>query len=364
MDPLLTQSYHFELPDDLIAAEPLGSRDASRLLVVRPRSRTWTHSHIRNLPEILGPETVVVVNNTRVFRARLIGERIGTGGKMEFFLLHRQGSLRWEGLMRAGGRILPGFSFRIPKAGGAWLEGRVIARRDEEGGALFTADFSEDPLTAGVGEVPLPPYIVQQRTARGLGPMRPDELEIYNTAFSKEVGSVAAPTAGRHFTPELIANLRERGVGWEEITLHVGIGTFKPVAVTDLREHRMHPEWTGIEPETAHRLNAARREGRKILAVGTTTARTLEGRSQLGPEGPVLEAGTSDVNLFIHPGAQFQWRWADRLLTNFHLPGSSLLMMIASRIGDLSFTLEAYQEAIRNRYRFYSYGDAMLIMDE
>jgi S-adenosylmethionine:tRNA ribosyltransferase-isomerase len=364
MDPLLTRSYHFELPEELIAAEPLASRDASRLLVVFPKSRTWKHARIQDLRDLLGPDTVVVANNTRVFRARLLGERLSTGGKMEFFMLHRLGECRWEGLMRSGGRILPGFEFRIPKKKGGFVEGRVIARREEEGGALFTADFSEDPLTVDVGEVPLPPYIVQQRVSRGLGPLREDELEIYNTAFSKESGSVAAPTAGRHFTPQLISDLRKRGVGWEEITLHVGIGTFKPVGSADVRDHRMHPEWTEIRPETADRLNEARRAGRKILAVGTTTARTLEGRSKNGPQGPMLEAGASEVNLFIHPGTPFEWNWVDRLLTNFHLPGSSLIMMIASRMGSLEFTLEVYREAIRNRYRFYSYGDAMLIMDE
>jgi S-adenosylmethionine:tRNA ribosyltransferase-isomerase len=196
--------------------------------------------------------------------------------------------------------------------------------------------------------------------------MRKDELEIYNTAFAKEgeAGSVAAPTAGRHFTPMLIAKLREKGAQWEEITLNVGIGTFKPVDVEKIQEHRMHPEWTEISVDTAERLNIAKRSGKKILAVGTTTARTLEGRSLDGPEGPMLTPGAKEVNLFIHPGTPFQWKWADLLLTNFHLPGSSLIMMVASRIGDLSFTRELYQEAIRERYRFYSYGDAMLIMDE
>jgi S-adenosylmethionine:tRNA ribosyltransferase-isomerase len=364
MDPLLTQSYHFDLPQELIAAEPLDSRDESRLLVVRTKTRTWTHSRVRDLPTLLGSNTVIVANNTRVFPARLIGERLETGGKVEFFLLHRLSQLRWEGLMKAGGKVLPGYAFRIPKPEGGWLVGRVISRKDEEGGALFTADFSEDPLTSGAGEVPLPPYIVQQRVSLGLPPLRKDELEIYNTSFSKESGSVAAPTAGRHFTPGLISELRAKGIDWEEITLHVGIGTFRPVGVENLRDHRMHPEWTEIRPDTAARLEAARRNGKKILVVGTTTARTLEGRAESGPDGPHLRPGAGEVNLFIHPGASFAWRWTDQLLTNFHLPGSSLLMMIASRIGDLGFTLEIYQEAIRNRYRFYSYGDAMLIMDE
>ncbi len=363
-NPLLTQSYQFELPPELIAAEPLEERTDARLLVVRPKARRFAHHKVRDLPSLLASDTVVVANNTRVFRARLIGERLGTGGKMEFFLLHRLSPVRWEGLMRAGGKVLPGFSFRVPKPEGGWLEGRVISRKDGEGGALFMAEFSEDPLTTGAGEVPLPPYIVQQRVERGLRPLREDEFDIYNTAFSKESGSVAAPTAGRHFTPELIGELRAKGIGWEEITLHVGIGTFKPVGVEDLRDHRMHPEWTEILPETAARLEAARRDGKKILVVGTTSARTLEGRVDSGPDGPLLRAGAGEVNLFIHPGTPYVWRWTDLLLTNFHLPGSSLLMMIASRIGDLGFTLEAYQEAIRNRYRFYSYGDAMLIMDE
>jgi S-adenosylmethionine:tRNA ribosyltransferase-isomerase len=366
MDPFLTQSYHFDLPEELIAAEPLAVRDESRLLVVHPKSRTWEHCQIRDLPSRIGSDHLIVANNTRVFRARLLGERLGTGGKMEFFMLHRVAERQWEGLMRSGGKILPGYTFRIPKDGGGWLEGRVISRKEDESGALFTAEFSEDPLRVKAGEVPLPPYIVQQRAQRGLSPMRKDELEIYNTAFAKEgeAGSVAAPTAGRHFTPMLIAKLREKGAQWEEITLNVGIGTFKPVGVEKIQEHRMHPEWTEISVDTAERLNIAKRSGKKILAVGTTTARTLEGRSLDGPEGPMLTPGAKEVNLFIHPGTPFQWKWADLLLTNFHLPGSSLIMMVASRIGDLSFTRELYQEAIRERYRFYSYGDAMLIMDE
>ncbi len=363
MDIFDTSSYNFDLPDSLIADTPLKSRDQSRLLVVNRLSRTIEHRNVFELPEILSPDFVVVANNTRVFKARLLGEREGTGGKVEFFLLSQKGVLEWKGMMKAGAKVTPGFSFRIPTPSGVSIRGEVVSREESPGGALFHARFSHDPVLLDAGEVPLPPYIVQQREARGRSTGETDELSLYNTVFSKESGSVAAPTAGRHFTLELIESMKKRGIPWEEITLHVGIGTFKPVNAADVRHHTMHEEATGLSDGVAARLNAYKTEGRKILAVGTTTARTLEGRALLSANPMVLEPGRKEVNLYIHPGSGHEWKWVDALMTNFHLPGSTLLMMIASKIGDLGFTLEIYRKAIEEKYRFYSYGDAMIILD-
>ncbi len=358
MDLFDVRNYQYTLPDELIAAEPLQQRDRSRLLVVNRRSRTWEHRIFSEIPTILDPGTVLVANNTRVIRARLLGEREATGGKVEFFMLRRVESGCWEGLMKTGARVVPGFQFRIPDREGNWVRAEVIRREDSPAGVILTAKFSRDPVDADIGEVPLPPYIVAKRKEWG-----PEELETYNTVFGTQAGSVAAPTAGRHFTPELITGLKVAGMDWQELTLHVGIGTFKPVSVPDVRDHVMHAEPVEITSKVAETLNASKRAGRTVLAVGTTTTRALEGRSVPGSKGFDLIPGTSDVNLFIHPGAAYEWKFVDAMITNFHLPGSTLLMMVASFIGDLGFTLRVYEEAVQERYRFYSYGDAMLVLD-
>ena len=379
-DLFSTRTYSFELPESLIAAEPLARRDASRLLVVHRSSHTIEHRRMTELPQILSSDYEMVVNNTRVFRARLMGERLldggKRGGKVEFFMLKRQGLNCWQGLMKTGARVAPGFEFTVQG-----ISAKVIAREDTPSGALMTAEFSRDPLEAQIGEVPLPPYILAQRLkqasaseagasirtpARTPARTSGDELEIYNTTYAREAGSVAAPTAGRHFTPELIRELQDKGIGWHEVTLHVGIGTFKPVSVDDVRNHDMHAETAQIPPAVADALNLAKKRGKKILAVGTTTTRTLEGMSHESPDGAVLDSGTQDVNLFIHPaadaGRNYRWKYVDAMLTNFHLPESTLLMMVSSFVGDVEWVREIYQEAIRERYRFYSYGDAMLIL--
>jgi len=370
-DLFSTQTYSFELPEALIAAEPLARRDASRLLVVHRGSHTIEHRRVDELPQILSSDYEMVVNNTRVFRARLLGERLldggkKIGGKIEFFMLKRQGPNCWQGLMKSGARVTPGFEFTVQG-----ISAKVIAREETPSGALMMAEFSRDPLEAQIGEVPLPPYIMAQRLKQSQSShsshshMR-DELEIYNTTYAREAGSVAAPTAGRHFTPELIRALQEKGIAWHEVTLHVGIGTFKPVSVADVRNHDMHAETAQVPPSVAEALNLAKKRGKKILAVGTTTTRTLEGMSQETSEGAVLGSGTQDVNIFIHPaanaGRNYHWKYVDAMMTNFHLPESTLLMMVSSFVGDVEWVREIYQEAIRERYRFYSYGDAMLIL--
>lgn len=355
-----TKDYFFELPSRLIAAQPIAQRDEARLLVVDRARGSVEHRQVKDLPDLLGGGYSggysIVANNTKVFRARLIGERVGTGGRVEFFILKRVGTLQCQGLMKAGAKIAPGFEFRVGE-----ITGRVLARDETNAGAIFTAEFSADPVAAGVGEVPLPPYIQELVTDRSSERV----LTEYNTLFAREDGSVASPTAGRHFTPELIARLRLGGADWNEITLHVGLGTFKPVAVADLREHQMHAEAATISESVARGLNSARAAGRRILAVGTTSTRTLEGFcSPAGSSGGgvKLESGTRDLDLFIYPGSPHQWRFVDAMMTNFHLPESTLLMMVSSFIGSRDRTLEIYREAIREGYRFYSYGDAMLIL--
>jgi S-adenosylmethionine:tRNA ribosyltransferase-isomerase len=356
-----TKGYHFDLPEELIASVPLHQRESSRLLVYHRSQDRIQHARISELPEILDASFTLVANNTKVIRARLLGERVGTGGKVEFFLLKKMNHTlkpTWKGLMKTGSKVLPGFQFVVQG-----IEGKVLDREDTTAGAVFTAEFSKDPVENGIGEVPLPPYI-QQKIMDAMSGPKPDFssqkiLDEYNTLFAREEGSVASPTAGRHFTPELIQKLSDRGIGWNEITLHVGIGTFKPVTASDLRDHHMHAEEASISVEVSNALNTAKKSGKKILSIGTTSTRTLEGFSDASGK---LGSGTRELDIYIYPGSSHRWKFVDAMLTNFHLPESTLLMMIASFIGSRERTLDLYQEAIRNRYRFYSYGDAMLIL--
>lgn len=352
-----TKKYFYSLPEELIASEPLAERDASRLLIVHRTARRIEHKKFKDLPECLDPNYRLVANNTKVFRARLIGKRKDTDGKIEFFMLERLGPKTWKGLMRSAARVTPGFEFVLGESTGRRVNARVIAREENPAGVLLTAEFSDDPAQLELGEVPLPPYIVS-RMNPGLDHRA--EIQRYNTAFAKIEGSVAAPTAGRHFTEAMISALRARGIPWDELTLHVGLGTFKPVTVSDVREHEMHAEEVQITEALANDLNAWKRDGKKILAIGTTSTRALEGR--VDPVTHQLIAGNGRVRLFIHPGSHHRWRFVDAMLTNFHLPESTLLMMVADFVGDLEWVHAIYQEAIRERYRFYSYGDAMLIL--
>ncbi len=360
MNPYLAKTYSFDLPEELIASEPLKTRDTSRLLVIRKKSRTIEHASIQDLPQILDSNYSVVVNNTLVMKARLLGQRAETGGRVEFFLLKKKGECLWSGLMKTSFKAKEGIKLVFPKPGGGEVQAEVVGREDLPEGAMMTARFSEDPVEAGLGVVPLPPYIMAKRKEKDLSPT---ELEDYNTVFASKTGSVAAPTAGRHFTPDLIQKLKAKGIHWNEITLHVGMGTFKPVQTEDIREHTMHAETTDIPETVAESLNRDKRDGRKILSIGTTTTRTLEGRAKQTAHGFELAPGVEDVNLFIHPGSDFEFKFVDAVLTNFHLPESTLFMMIATFLGDTDFLQAIYQEAIAQKYRFYSYGDAMLILD-
>lgn len=335
-----TADFDYDLPDALIAQAPLAERDACRLLVLDRRTGARSHRVFRELPQILRPGDLLVVNDSRVLPARLYGRR-PTGGRVEILLTRRIDSARWFALTRPG--VAVGKTVEFSAAFGLEAEeilpdGQRLVRFNRSGPDLDQALHQH-------GELPVPPYVKTHR-------WRPDD---YQTVYAQAEGSVAAPTAGLHFTPDLLDALRQQGIQHARITLHVGIGTFRPIKVADPAQHHMHAEWFRIDPETADRINQARREGRRIVAVGTTVVRTLEGVMQAKGR---IEAGEGDTELFIRPGFHFQA--VDALITNFHLPKSTLLMLVSAFAGREP-VLAAYAEAVTQRYRFYSFGDAMLI---
>jgi S-adenosylmethionine:tRNA ribosyltransferase-isomerase len=349
------RDFDFDLPSELIAQEPPADRSASRLLVLSRADGSLTHTTVAALPARLAAGDLLVVNNTRVFAARLIGRRVPSGGAVECLLVARTatpdaGRAVWEALMHPGQKLRPGAQVVFdgaPPIHGEILERHFYGRRTVR---LWTADGSSlDQAIDGVGHVPLPPYIKREDRAA--------DRDRYQTVFARHRGSVAAPTAGLHFTPGLLDALRTRGVEIAEITLHVGYGTFQPVRVASVEDHRLHAERFVVDGPAAAAIERARSEGRRIVAVGTTTTRTLEAVAAAHGGRVVPAAGETD--LFIYPG--FAFRVVGGLLTNFHLPQSSLLMLVAA-FGGRARVLSAYHAAIAERYRFYSYGDAMLIL--
>ncbi len=340
-----TSDFDYHLPEELIAQTPLAQRDLSSLLVYDRASGSVGHRVFRDVVEYLNPGDVLVVNDTRVIPARIVGTRPETGGKMEFLLLRRLQGDDWEALAKPARRARPGAVFEF---GDGRLRAEVLAE-GEEGMRSIRLRYEgvfEEALDA-VGAMPLPPYIHE----------RLRDPERYQTVYARERGSAAAPTAGLHFTPELLAQLEEKGVHKTSVLLHVGLGTFRPVAAEDLSDHKMHSEYYEITPEAAARINAARASGHRIVAVGTTSARTLE--TAAGPDG-VVRPGSGWTDIFITPGYRF--KAVDALITNFHLPRSTLLMMISAFAGDREAMLGVYETAVRERYRFFSFGDAMLIL--
>jgi S-adenosylmethionine:tRNA ribosyltransferase-isomerase len=342
--------FDFDLPPGLVAQEPPVERGASRLLHLARATGQRAHSTIVDLPGLLRPGDLLVVNNTRVFPARLLGRRIPSGGAVECLLIERVDGDRWEALVHPGQKLKPGSEvvFDGPtRLGAEILERRFHGRRLIR---LWTEDGSPiDAAVDRIGHVPLPPYI-----------KRPDDSadrERYQTIFARARGSVAAPTAGLHFTAPLLAALRDRNIRMVEITLHVGYGTFQPVRVEAIEHHQMARERYEISEPAAAEINRALDERRRVVAVGTTTTRTLEAVAMEGSGR--MRPGTGTTDLFIHPGFRFQV--ISGLLTNFHLPRSSLLMLVCAFAGTQE-TLAAYREAIAMGYRFYSYGDAMLII--
>ena len=351
---MLISDFDYELPDELIAQHPAAERDASRMLVVERAGATWRDSFFRELPAELGERDVLVVNNTRVFPARLAGRREPSGGGVEIFLTREREPLVWEALARPARRLQPG---QLVSFGDGRLRAEVVAAH--EGGLRtlrFSADGDFDALLEEFGKTPLPPYI--KRAAGGeavTGAPAAEDRERYQTVYAQSRGAIAAPTAGLHFTPRVLDELRARGVRTVEITLHVGYGTFAPVRVEDLGAHAVEPERYEITPEAADALNEARAAGRRLVAVGTTTVRALESAAGAGAR---IAAGAGLASLTITPGYEFKATGA--LVTNFHLPRSSLLVLVGSLAGrDLA--LAAYRHAVAARYRFYSYGDCMLI---
>lgn len=337
--------FDYELPVDLIAQTPLEQRDASRMLVLDRGKRAWTDSSFKNFTSYLRPNDVVVVNNSRVIPARLIGHREETGGQVEIFLVREIETGRWEALVRPGARL---------KKGARAVFGSLIAEMLDEPGAelrhvRFHCEGSFDEALAEVGSTPLPPYI-----KRPAG-VSEEDRERYQTVYSKSRGAIAAPTAGLHFTRAVLAAVAEIA-SIAEVTLHVGYGTFEPVRVDDVDQHSVSSEHFEISNAAANTINQARAKNGRVIVVGTTTMRALE--SSATEEGRVA-AGRGVANLTIKPGYTF--RIADALLTNFHLPRSSLLILVSAFAGR-DFTLRAYRHAVAQRYRFYSYGDCMLIL--
>ncbi len=348
--PMDVREFDFDLPTNLIAQEPASNRTSSRLLVLDQSTGSLTHSVFAALPGHLAPGDLLVVNDTRVFPARLLGRRIPSGGAVECLLVRRCEEGVWEALMHPGQKLRPGV--RVTFEGKRTLHGEVLERRfyGRRLIRLWTDDEADvDEVVDAIGHVPLPPYI-----RRG---DRASDRERYQTVFAARRGSVAAPTAGLHFTPELLDALQARGVQITRVTLHVGYGTFQPVRTERVEDHRVDTEHFEVSEEAARAVNIALDQGRRVIAVGTTTTRALE--SVANSHGGRLAGGAGDTDLFIFPG--FRFKVIAGLLTNFHLPQSSLLMLV-SAVAGRDRVLAAYRTAVAEGYRFYSYGDAMLIL--
>ncbi|MBR3307133.1 MAG: tRNA preQ1(34) S-adenosylmethionine ribosyltransferase-isomerase QueA [Lachnospiraceae bacterium] len=341
-----TSDYMYELPEELIAQDPIADRSASRLLVFDRENGGITHRHFSDLPEYLTPGDCLVLNDTRVIPARLMGVKEDTGAAIEVLLLKRLGDRSWEVLTRPGKKAKPG---TVISFGDGKLKARVTDIL-EEGNRRIELEYEGilEELLNELGEMPLPPYITHK--------LPREERERYQTVYARCEGSAAAPTAGLHFTPELLDKIRAMGVETVFVTLHVGLGTFRPVKCENILEHHMHTEYCEISAEAAERINAAKKSGRRVIAVGTTSVRTLESMSN--DDGTVC-SGSKETDIFIYPGYEF--KVVEGLITNFHLPGSTLLMLVSAFAGR-ERVLAAYEEAVKERYRFFSFGDAMLLI--
>lgn len=344
-EPMRRSDYAFHLPGELIAQHPLDRRDDSRLLCLDRRDGAICHRRFRELPQLLRPGDVLVMNDSRVLPSRLLGHREGTGGAAELLLLEQKGKDLWETLARPGKKLRPGSRVVF---GEGLLTGEIVDTL-EGGNRLVRFRYEGDSFFAvldRIGQMPLPPYITE----------RLEDGERYQTVYSRQPGSAAAPTAGLHFTPELLEALRNKGIQTGFVTLHVGLGTFRPVKAENITDHHMHLEHYTVPEETARLVNAAKAEGRRVIAVGTTSCRTLESAWKEG----ALTPGPGSTGIFIYPGYRFQV--LDGLITNFHLPESTLIMLVSAFAGYES-TMNAYREAVQERYRFFSFGDAMFIGD-
>lgn len=335
------ENFNYDLPTNLIAQEPAEPRDSCRLMLVDKKTGEWEHQSFRDILNEIRAGDVLVFNNTKVIPARLYGQRKGTGGKVEMLLLSPKGNDNWEVLVKPGKKALPGTEIVFNEH----MSCQIVDKTDFGGRiAHFKYNGEFDSILDQIGEMPIPPYIHKKL----------EDKNKYQTIYAKYKGSAAAPTAGLHFTEELLEEIKNRGAGVYFVTLHVGLGTFRPVAKENIEEHEMHKEWYDVPQITADAVNRAKTEGRRIIAVGTTSVRTLESAGQTG----TLVAGGGWTQLYIYPG--YEWNIVDAIVTNFHLPESTLIMMMAAFAGT-NHILSAYKEAVNQKYRFFSFGDAMFI---
>ncbi len=338
------KDFSYELPQRLIAQDPLEDRSSSRLMVLGKKDGSVTHRVFRDITEYINPGDCLVINNTKVIPARLFGQKEDTGAAVELLLLRRLCGSQWETLVRPGKKAKPGTKLIF---GNGMLAGEII-RVAEEGNRIiqFSYDGIFEEILDQLGEMPLPPYITHQLQDR----------QRYQTVYARHEGSAAAPTAGLHFTPQLLDEIRAKGADIAEITLHVGLGTFRPVKTENVLEHHMHSEFYRLEQEAADKINRAKQGGGRIISVGTTSTRTLE---SIADEHGFVKAASGWTQIFIYPGYQF--RCIDALITNFHLPESTLIMLVSALAGR-EHVLDAYRTAVQEEYRFFSFGDAMLIV--
>lgn len=337
------EDFYFELPQELIAQDPLEDRSGSRLLVLDKESGEIEHRTFRDIKEYLEPGDCLVINDTKVIPARLIGSKVGTNAKIEILLLKRKENDIWETLVKPGKKAKPGTKISF---GGGLLIGEVLDVVDEGNRLIqFSYEGIFEEILDQLGEMPLPPYITHKL----------QDKNRYQTVYAKHEGSAAAPTAGLHFTPELLEQVKEMGVNIAHVTLHVGLGTFRPVKVDDVEKHHMHSEFYIVEEDQAKLINDTKKNGGRVIAVGTTSCRTLE--SATGEDG-IVKATSGWTEIFIYPGYRF--KCIDALITNFHLPESTLLMLVSALAGKEKI-MHAYEVAVQERYRFFSFGDAMFI---
>lgn len=341
-----TSDFYYDLPKELIAQDPLEDRSSSRLMVLHRKSGKIEHKVFTDIVDYLRPGDCLVRNNTKVIPARLFGVREDTGATIELLLLKRRENDVWETLVKPGKKARTGAKLMF---GEGHLHGEIMDVL-EDGNRLiqFRYEGIFEEILDELGQMPLPPYITHKL----------EDKNRYQTVYAKYEGSAAAPTAGLHFTDELFRKLQDKGVVVANVTLHVGLGTFRPVKVDDVTEHHMHSEYFRIEPEEAEKINHARAAGGRIVCVGTTSCRTLESAAD---EKGILQPGEADTEIFIYPGYTF--KMMDVLITNFHLPESTLLMLVSALAGKEQI-MAAYEEAVRERYRFFSFGDAMVILDD
>ena len=339
-----TSDFFYDLPEELIAQDPLEERTASRLLVLNRETGAIEHKIFSDVIDYLNEGDCLVINNTRVIPARLIGEKEGTGGKVEVLLLKRGANDVWETLVKPGKKLRPGARVTF---GDGRLKAEILGIA-EEGNRLvrFYYEGIFEEILDSLGEMPLPPYITHKL----------EDKEMYQTVYAKYDGSAAAPTAGLHFTKELLSKIEEKGIKIASITLHVGLGTFRPVKVDDVNNHHMHTEWYEVNAEAADIINETKRNGGRVICVGTTSCRTIE---SVADENGYMKAKTGETDIFIYPGYKF--KVMDGLITNFHLPESTLVMLVSAFAGKEN-VLAAYETAVKERYRFFSFGDAMILI--